>query len=79
MYGATITQADFRGAKLNGVNAYGANLQKADFRPNGSVVADLRNASFVGADLRHANFCGALIDGTTNFTNADTGASSCPP
>lgn len=53
-----MTRANFSGADLRDVNAYGGLFSSANFSG-----ANLTNASFVGAHLDGANFAGATLDG----------------
>jgi uncharacterized protein YjbI with pentapeptide repeats len=78
---ATIEQADFSNAYLEGISFQGSNLRGARFdgaclvRTNftgaklGASTGDSMPASFVGACLPGADFSGATLDGV-NFANA---------
>jgi uncharacterized protein YjbI with pentapeptide repeats len=87
---ATIEQADFSNAYLEGISFHGSNLQGARFdgaclvrtKFTGAKLGASRGnsmpASFVGACLPGADFSGATLDGV-NFANAAVSFKDVPP
>jgi uncharacterized protein YjbI with pentapeptide repeats len=62
---AVMNRANFAGADLRDVDAYGGVFSSANF-----AGANLTNANFVGAYLQGANFRGAILNGA-NFSGAE--------
>jgi uncharacterized protein YjbI with pentapeptide repeats len=87
---ATIEQADFSNAYLEGISFHGCNLQGARFdgaclvrtkftgAKLGASTGNTMPASFVGACLPGADFFGATLDGV-NFANAAVSFKDVPP
>lgn len=67
---AVMNRANFSGADLRDVDAYGGVFGGASFSG-----ANLTNASFVGAHLEGANFAGATLSGV-DFSGAEMGTAS---
>jgi len=63
--GLDLTGSYFTCADLSDADLSDANLTNTDF-----IYADLRGANLSGADLSNATFRGALIDATTDLTDA---------
>ena len=61
LFGANLSKADLRMAKLGGVKLRGANLSGANLRGADLVEADLIGVDLSGAKLREANLHGAFL------------------
>jgi uncharacterized protein YjbI with pentapeptide repeats len=72
--GLDLTGSYFTCADLRGTDLSEANLTNTDF-----IYADLRGANLSGANLSNATFRGALIDNTTDLSDATINGNTIAP